>query len=141
VIYLLRHGEAEDVAADDASRQLTEKGKMQAAAAGLALEALEIEIDACLTSPKVRAHETARIACGGVEVEVTEALCGGPFDILDLVTGRGDVLLVGHEPDLSTEIARLTGANVKLKKGGIAVIDGFTLVALWRPKDLRQIVG
>jgi phosphohistidine phosphatase SixA len=49
------------------------------------------------------------------------------------------VLLVGHEPDFSAEVARLTGANVALKKGGIAVVDGPTLVALWRPKELKRI--
>jgi len=143
VIYLLRHGEAEDAAPDDASRRLTEKGERQARAAGRALRELGIGIDACLTSPKVRARETARIACGvlAVEVEETEALRGGPFDALELVAGRGDVLLVGHEPDFSEEVGRLTGANVKLKKGGIAVVDGSTLVALWRPKELRRIAG
>ena len=145
MIYLLRHGDAEDreVASDDAARRLTEKGEHQALAAGKALRELGLGIDACLASPKVRARETARIACEvlGVEVEETEALRGGPFDALELVAGRGDVLLVGHEPDFTEEVGRLTGANVKLKKGGIAVVDGSTLVALWRPKELRRIGG
>lgn len=143
MIHLLRHGEAEDSASDDAARRLTEKGERQARDAGLALKELGAGIDACLASPKVRALETARIACEalGVEVEVTEALRGGAFDSLDLVAGRGDVLLVGHEPDFSAEVGRLTGANVDLKKGGIAVVDGSTLVALWRPKELRRIAG
>jgi phosphohistidine phosphatase len=141
VIYLLRHGDAEDVAADDAARRLTEKGERQARDAGRALAALGAEIDACLASPKVRALETARLACEalGVEVEVTEALRGGAFDALDLAAGRGDVLLVGHEPDFSIEVGRLTGANVVMKKGGIAVVDGSTLVALLRPKELKQL--
>jgi phosphohistidine phosphatase len=143
VIYLLRHGEAEDDAGDDAVRRLTAKGERQARDAGLALAALGVGIDACLASPKVRALETARIACQalGVELEVTEALRGGAFDALELSAGRGDVLLVGHEPDFSGEVARLTGANIQLKKGGIAVVDGSTLVALWRPKELRRIAG
>jgi phosphohistidine phosphatase len=145
VIYLLRHGEAEDRegAVDDAARRLTEKGERQAQAAGTALRELGVGIDACLTSPKVRARETARIAAEvlGVEVEETEALRGGPFDALELAAGRGDALLVGHEPDFSAEVGRLTGANIVLKKGGIAVVDGSTLVALWRPKELRRIAG
>ena len=145
MIYLLRHGEAEDrdPGRDDAGRRLPEKGERQARDAGRALAGLGIEIDACLASPKVRAFETARIACEalGIEVEVNEALRGGPFDSLELVAGRGDVLLVGHEPDFSAEVARLTGANVNLKKGGIAVVDGSTLAALWRPKELRRIAG
>jgi phosphohistidine phosphatase len=145
VIYLLRHGEAadRDGAGDDAARRLTEKGERQARDAGLALKALGVTIDACLASPKVRARDTARIAAEvlGVEVEETEALRGGAFDALELVAGRGDALLVGHEPDLSAEVGRLTGANIKLKKGGIAVVDGSTLVALWRPKEIKRIAG
>ncbi len=143
MIYLLRHGEAEDAASDDAARRLTKKGQRQARDAGLALRELGVGIDACLASPKVRARETARIACEvlGIEVEMTEALRGGAFDSLDLVAGRGEVLLVGHEPDFSAEVGRLTGAKVALKKGGIAVVDGTTLVALWRPKELRRIAG
>lgn len=143
MIYLLRHGEAEDGDGDDAARRLTEKGERQALAAGMALKELSVGIDACLASPKVRAAETARIACEvlGVAVEETEALRGGPFDALELAAGRGDVLLVGHEPDFSAEVGRLTGAKVNLKKGGIAVVDGSTLVALWRPKEIRRIAG
>jgi phosphohistidine phosphatase len=143
VIYLLRHGEAEDRRADDAARRLTEKGERQARAAGLALRELGVGIEACLASPKVRAYETARIACEalGIEVEVTEALRGGPFDALDLAAGRGEILLVGHESDFSNEVCRLTGANLAIKKGGIAVVDGSTLVALWRPKEIRRIAG
>jgi phosphohistidine phosphatase len=142
LIYFVRHGEAEDSNADgDAARRLTEKGERQARDAGLALAALEAGIDTCIASPKVRALETAQLACEslGVDVEVSEALRGGAFDALDLAAGRGDALLVGHESDLSNEVARLTGAKVALKKGGIAVVDGSTLVALWRPKELRRI--
>ena len=145
MIYLLRHGEAEERAAsiDDAARRLTEKGERQARDAGRALKELGIGIDACLASPKVRARDTAQIACRvlGVAVEEAEALRGGAFDSLALAAGRGDVLLVGHEPDFSAEVGRLTGDNVDLKKGGIAVVDGSTLVALWRPKELRRIAA
>jgi phosphohistidine phosphatase len=143
VIYLLRHGEAEDGHGDDAARRLTAKGERQARAAGLALREIGAGIDACLASPKVRAAETARLACEalGVAVEVTAALRGGRFDALELVAGRGEVLLVGHEPDFSVEVARLTGANAAMKKGGIAVVDGSRLVALWRPKEIRRIAA
>ena len=92
-------------------------------------------IDACLTSPKVRAAETARLACESLDLEPETAaeLRGGDFDALTLAAGRGDVLLVGHEPDFSDEVARLTGAQAKLRKGGLAIVDGSTLVALLRP--------
>ena len=141
MICLLRHGDAEDGDGDDSSRRLTGKGERQAEAAGRALAVLGAEIDACLASPKVRAADTARIACRtlGVEPEIVEELRGGSFDALALAAGRGDTLLVGHEPDLSGEVGRLTGANVKLRKGGLAIVDGGTLVALLRPADLAAI--
>lgn len=141
MIYLLRHGDAEDGDGDDAGRRLTTKGERQAEAAGGALATLGPRIDTCLTSPKVRAAETARLACTALrlEPEIAEELRGGPFDALALSTGRGNVLLVGHEPDFSGEIARLTGANVKLRKGGLAIVDGSVLLALLRPKDLAAI--
>ena len=141
MVWLLRHGEAEEVAADDASRALTPKGERQAKAAGEALAALEIELDCCLSSPKVRALETARIAAAvlGCEVEVIEALAGGDFDLAELTAGRGEALLVGHEPDFSRAIQLTTGARAALKKGGVAGIDGTTLGTLLKPAQLRLI--
>ena len=143
MIYLLRHGDAEAGDGDDDARELTAKGERQSEAAGRALAALGVELSACLSSPKVRAAETARIVCRelGVEVELTEKLRGGPFDAPGLATGRGEVLLVGHEPDFSGEVGRLTGANAKLKKGGLAIVEGSVLHALLRPAELRRIAG
>jgi phosphohistidine phosphatase len=143
VIYLLRHGDAEDGSGDDAARRLTAKGARQADAAGRAMVALKAGIDVCLTSPKVRAAETAQHACRVLEIEAETApeLRGGAFDALDLAAGRGNALLVGHEPDLSNEVARLTGASIRLRKGGLAILEGGTLVALLRPRDLASIGG
>lgn len=141
VIYLLRHGDAWDGEGDDSTRRLTPKGEEQAKVAGRALATLKIGIDACLASPKVRAAETARLTCEplGLGPEIANELRGGGFDALGLAAGRGEVLLVGHEPDFSDEVARLTGAKVKLRKGGLAIVDGSTLVALLRPPELRAI--
>jgi len=144
VIYLLRHGDAVPRdGSDDAARVLTEKGERQSVAAGRALAALGAEIETCLTSPKVRAAETARLACEqlGIEPEIELELENGSFGPLALAAGRGETMLVGHEPAFSTEIAGLTGGRVKLRKGGLAIVDGSTLVALLRPKDLAAIAG
>jgi phosphohistidine phosphatase len=143
VIYLLRHGDAERNNGDDAARRLTEKGERQSEAAGQALAALGEKVDVCLTSPKVRAADTARLACKalGIEPEIAAELSEGRFDSLDLSAGRGDVLLVGHEPDFSHEIVRLTGAKVRLRKGGLAIIEDGTLLALLRPADLAAIAA
>jgi len=143
LIYLLRHGDAEDGDGDDAARQLTPKGEAQARAAGRALAALGAKVDICLASPRVRAAETARLACEllGVEPETAVELRGGGFDPGGLTAGRGDTLLVGHEPDFSTALAQLTGARVKMRKGGLAIVDGGTLQALLRPVDLAAIAA
>jgi phosphohistidine phosphatase len=144
MLYLLRHGDAEHEAANDFARQLTAKGERQSRAAGAALAALGAEIDTCLTSPRVRAAETARLACGslpGIEPEIAPQLAGGAFDSLALAAGRGEVLLVGHEPDFSDEVTRLTGARVKLRKGGLAIVEPSLLHALLRPKDLQAIAA
>jgi phosphohistidine phosphatase len=144
MIWLLRHGDAE--AGDgkpDPERDLTEKGERQSIAAGKALEALGVKLDVCLTSPKVRARRTAELACEplGTPIEEDDRLAGGDFDPLDLAAGRGEVMLVGHEPDLSSAVARVTGSRVKFKKGGIAAIDDHLLHVLVRPKDLKRIAG
>jgi phosphohistidine phosphatase len=143
VIYRLRHGEAEPGNGDDAARRLTAKGERQAEAAGRALTVLGTALDACLTSPKVRAAETARLACEalGLEPEVAAELSGGEFDAHELAAGHGDVLLVGHEPSFSTAVAQLTGARAKLRKGGLASVDGSTLVALLQPAELLAIAS
>jgi phosphohistidine phosphatase len=146
VIWLLRHGDAERGADDDA-RPLTAKGERQADQAGRALAALGIELDACLSSSKVRAMDTARLACHNlaVEPEAADELAGGAFDPLRVAaragSGARDVLLVGHEPDLSEAIARATGATVKVKKGGLAGFDEATLHALLRPADLAAMAA
>jgi phosphohistidine phosphatase len=144
MLLLLRHGDAAD-GSPDAERPLTKKGEAQARAAGAALRVLGASVDACLSSPKVRALDTARLACeelGDVEVEAGAELAGGPFDAESLAAGRGEsVLLVGHDPDFTNVIRELTGARAKLKKGGLAVIDGGELKALLRPAELAAIAA
>jgi phosphohistidine phosphatase len=143
MIWLLRHGDAEDATADDASRPLTEKGRQQARAAGAAFAALGTKLDVCLSSPKLRALQTALLTCEqlGVEVEEVDALRGGDIDLQALTAGRGEVLIVGHEPDLSRAIQLATGARVELKKGGLAGLELETLLTLLRPRQLRMIAG
>jgi phosphohistidine phosphatase len=144
VIWILRHADAEERGSKpDADRDLTDKGERQSRDAGEALKSLGVELDACLTSPKVRARRTAEIVCEilGVSVEEDERLAGGDFNPLDLAAGRGEVMLVGHEPDCSQAVALVTGSRVKMKKGGLAAIDDNLLHVLLRPKDLRRIAG
>jgi phosphohistidine phosphatase len=152
-LWLLRHGEAEphDARPDD-ERELTDRGRSQARAAGAALAALKVEIHLAFTSPKVRARDTARLACEALGVE---AIDRGPLsegfdadEALTLMAAAGAdqrVLVVGHEPDFSQVVHDITGARVDMKKGGIAAIrlDGTRgeLIALLRPREIDRIGG
>ncbi|MEA2269898.1 MAG: phosphohistidine phosphatase [Solirubrobacteraceae bacterium] len=150
-LWLLRHGEAEPHdAAPDAERKLTDRGRDQARSAGRALAALGVEVHLAFTSPKVRARDTARIACEalGVEPIVHEPLAEGfdRDDALELMAAAGPdqrVLVVGHEPDFSQVVHDFTGGRIDLKKGGVAALrlDGTrgTLIVLLRPRELDRI--
>ncbi|MGI8430316.1 MAG: SixA phosphatase family protein [Solirubrobacteraceae bacterium] len=140
MIWLLRHGEAAD-GLPDHDRPLTERGMRQAHAAGVALARLRTNIDVCLSSPKLRAVQTAKRACEplGVQVTIEPTLSGEPFDVDQLTAALGDVLLVGHDPSLSLTVHDLTGAHAKMRKGGLAGITKGELVALLRPKELAAI--
>ncbi|HLY49088.1 MAG TPA: histidine phosphatase family protein [Solirubrobacteraceae bacterium] len=142
MLWLLRHAEAADGEPDD-ERPLTERGLAQADAAGRALAYMGVEIDACLSSPKRRALQTAERACEplGVEVSVEPALAGEPFDVRELVAGLGEVLLVGHDPSFSLLLHDLTGAQARMKKGGLAGIAKGELVVLLRPSELAAIAA
>jgi phosphohistidine phosphatase len=142
MLWLLRHAEAADGTPDD-DRRLTERGVTQAQDAGRALELLGVQIDACLSSPKLRAVQTAQYACAplGVEVTMERRLAGEPFDAYDLVAGLGEVLLVGHDPSFSLTLHDLTGTQARMKKGGLAGISKGELVVLLRPSELSAIAG
>jgi phosphohistidine phosphatase len=143
VLWLMRHGDAAD-GSPDAERPLTEQGEGQARAAGRALAKLGVRMDACLTSPKVRAADTARLVCEplGIEPRHEPKLAGGPFDAEALAAALGDnVLLVGHDPDFSMAVHGLTGAQVRMKKGGLAGVEKGELKVLFRPGELDAIAG
>jgi phosphohistidine phosphatase len=69
-------------------------------------------------------------------------LAGGPFDGEALAAGLGDnVLLVGHDPDFSMAVHDMTGAQVRMKKGGLAGVEKGELKALFRPDELRLMAS
>jgi phosphohistidine phosphatase len=153
-LWLLRHGEAvpHDSKPSDSDRELTPRGERQAADAGAGLARLGVEFAACYTSPKVRARDTARLACRALNIEPQEvAVLGDGFgreDALDLLLAHtGDpnarVLVVGHEPSFSQVVHDLTGARVDFKKGGIAAVrvqrGSGELLVLLRPRELESL--
>jgi len=150
-LWLLRHGEAvPHDSKPDAERELTARGERQAFAAGAALARLGVEFDGCYASPKVRALDTARLACRalGIEPVVETSLAAGfeRDDAVALLRAHGDdgrVLVVGHEPDFSQVVHDLTGGSVDFKKGGVAAVreqrGSGELLVLLRPRELETI--
>lgn len=148
-LWLLRHGEAvPHESKPDHERELTARGERQAVAAGEALARLGVEFAACYTSPKIRALQTAELACQAlnVEPEVREVLANG-FDADDarelLLEHDADarVLVVGHEPSFSEVVLDLTGGRTDFKKGGVAAVrlQPGELIALLRPRELESL--
>jgi phosphohistidine phosphatase len=133
-LYFLRHGIAADAGpagTGDAGRPLTKEGiaKMQAEARGM--HRLGLKLDALLSSPLVRARETAAIVARelGLELQLADELAPGCdtarlFALLGEHRAAERVMLVGHEPDFSSLIGALTGGSqVLMKKGGLGRVD------------------
>jgi len=111
-----------------------------------------VEFAACYTSPKVRARDTARLACRSLNIEPTEeeSLANGfnrddALELLHAHDGDDRVMVVGHEPSFSQVVFDLTGGRVDFKKGGIAAVRveraGGELLVLLRPRELESIAG
>ena len=129
-LYFLRHGKADwpDWAGSDDERPLTKKGRKEVRKVGRLLEKLEITPAIC-ASPLPRARETAEIVAEvlGAQVRVDRKLSPG-FDARHLVEllkdfSSEDLMLVGHEPDFTRAISRLTGASTKLSKAAVALVE------------------
>ena len=165
-LYLLRHGIAQpqddNTVTHDAERPLTGKGVKRMRKAAKGVRRLNIPFDSILTSPALRARQTAEIIATALNIEARlEEISGlAPESTVEhLMFGltryqdRAHVLLVGHEPLLSNTAAALLGgrkpANVTLdfKKGSLCCIEIETLPTanpgtlrwLLTPKQLRSL--
>lgn len=152
-LYLVRHGLAEergDAWPDDTKRPLTSEGmsRMRKAARGLA--ALNVGIDVVLTSPLVRARQTAEILAAAMDprpplVTIDSLAPEGNYSTLltDLEkhAKKTRIALVGHEPAIGELAARLIGSrhSIEFKKGAICRID-VDGVPPGGPGDLRWLL-
>jgi phosphohistidine phosphatase len=134
-LYFLRHAEAEDAASSDFERRLTVKGQEQAEKVGKFCVRYGLVPDVILTSPVVRAEQTARavsrhlddrklvverwLACGMSPEACLESL--GGYTKLD------HVMLVGHEPDFSSTVAACIGmpdpGSLCIRKASLTAVD------------------
>ncbi len=142
MLWLLRHGEAAEGRPDEA-RALTERGRADARNVGLALAALGVALDTCLSSPKQRALQTAQLVCAqlGIDFELEPALAAGGWDAERLAAGRGQTLIVAHNPAISGAVRDCSGARVNMRAGGIAGIERGELVVLLTPAELARLAG
>jgi phosphohistidine phosphatase len=136
-LYFLRHADAGDPEGwrgDDAQRPLSPKGVRQAERVAAFLGGIGFAPDAILSSPKLRATQTAESVAAVLSGDVTvdERLAGG-FTVeglrtlLDTVEHRDGVrrvLLVGHDPDFSSVVSTLSGGKgIRLPTCTLARVD------------------
>jgi phosphohistidine phosphatase len=135
-LYFVRHGdavEADSWRGDDASRPLTDEGRDRMTRAAKTMKRLGFALDVIVTSPLVRARQTAAIvaeALGLRDKLVEDERLGPGFDLVRLAEivraqrGADAVMLVGHEPSFSMTIGRLAGGGaIDVKKGSLARVD------------------
>lgn len=132
-LYLLRHAHAGNPAewtTDDAQRPLSPKGRRQAERLGQFLADRAFAPDAIVSSPRLRARQTADLVADALGMGVSiDGRLAGPLDLDVLAAvlegaGGDSAVLVGHDPDLSELCAALCGAAyLPLRKGAMARID------------------
>jgi phosphohistidine phosphatase len=166
-LYFLRHGIAVDPSepgfGKDAERPLTPKGKRRLRQIAEAMGALNISFDLILSSPYVRAKQTAEVVAKTLKrwkkLKFSDELTpgGNPKALIqqlnELRPTPENILLVGHEPYLSKLIALLTAGTtnmeIDLKKGSLCKLETeslhyarcATLVCLLAPRHLVLMIG
>jgi len=136
-LFVMRHGIAADLGApgitQDAERPLTAEGRSKLGHIVKAIHGMELEFDAIISSPYVRARQTAELVAQSykkpLKVELCEALVpdGTSVQVVDVLRRwmplPGNLLIVGHEPNLSSLVSLLVGSKggscVVFKKGGL----------------------
>ena len=125
----MRHATAEESAGSDALRPLSERGRREAQEAADAIREREARPVVVLTSPRLRARETAEIVgrALGVPVELREGLnCGATaaayLDALRPVEGR-DVLVVAHNPEISAFATAVARRVVSFRPSTVCCLD------------------
>jgi phosphohistidine phosphatase len=157
--YFLRHGvavEPGEWTGRDFDRPLTQEGIERMECEARAIADLSLDLDTIVTSPLLRARQTAEIVASRLKLRddiVEDARLAGGFDprrLAELLAEHDKaeaILLVGHEPTMSATIGRIVGdASIELKKAalaGVALADASptrgTLICLIPPKVLVKL--
>jgi phosphohistidine phosphatase len=160
ILYLVRHGVAVDrtdpKCPPEAERPLTARGVQKTRSAALGLRAMGAKPDVMITSPFVRAVQTAEIFSEALgfavdKIRVNDHLkpAANPAEIIKEFTHlrAKEVALFGHAPHLDLTIAHLAGARTpftELKKAGVACFEqsghgAWALLWILTPKVLRDL--
>ena len=127
-LIFLRHGLADwpHWKGSDDDRPLNQEGKKETHRVAAFLAEVGLEPEKILTSPLPRASQTADIAAEYIKapIELAKSL-GKDFNVRKLkelieTADSDSIMLVGHEPDFSCVIEKLTGGDIKLRKSGVA---------------------
>ncbi len=153
-LYIVRHGKAEtwDPNHDDFNRELTIDGRLGVEAAARAMIRLEVKIDQLISSPLIRAMQTAQIfadAFTPLKVEVNDKLSGGTdsdqiIRMLQKIGKNNSIAIFGHNPDFSYLVSALTVssptafANIQLKVGSVVRVE-FPAINSW--SELEPCIG
>lgn len=134
--YFLRHGIAVDPQAwtgSDFDRPLTREGCERMEREARAIEGLALDLDRIVTSPLLRAKQTAAIIAERLDMAagpIEDPRLGGGFNleclgaILEAHADAKAIMLVGHEPSMSATIGRaIGGAAIELKKAALAGVE------------------
>jgi phosphohistidine phosphatase len=163
ILYLVRHGIAVDPtdpkSPPEPERPLTAKGIQKTRSAALGLRALGAKPDILITSPYVRAAQTAEIFAEALEfspekIRSSESLkpAGNITEIIKEITRlrAKEVMCFGHAPHLDQMVSQLVGARgvfTSLKKAGVVCLEHAASQGAWElrwiltPKMLRQLAG
>jgi phosphohistidine phosphatase len=161
ILYIVRHGiavdKADPKAPADPERPLTAKGVQKTRAAALGLKELGVKPDILITSPYVRAAQTAEIFAEALgfptaKIRVSEALkpLANPADFIKELAHlkAKEAMCFGHAPHLDQLIAQLVGGRgvfTELRKAGVASLEHGGMHGTWKllsiltPKALRQL--
>lgn len=159
-LYVLRHASAgtrRKNPAVDVKRPLDKEGKQQCILIGTYLNGLKVQFDHIVSSPLKRSQQTACFVGTEIgyesEIVISKALAPGAsvrefHNLIDSLNGDENVLLVGHNPNITTFLGSLisTGkTGIRLRKGALARVDYThrpgTLLWLVEPRILRSIYG
>jgi phosphohistidine phosphatase len=139
-LYLLRHGIAVDRIGGDITsdwqRPLTKEGKKETSQVATALLKLGVKANAVVSSPLIRARQTAdiivEVLAKGIELQITDSLAPGGmasdlYKFLKPFSQLEEIFLVGHEPDIGRLAGTLLWAgpelNIAFKKTAVCRID------------------